>query len=133
MRKLNCLIIHCSDSDVPAHDNIETIREWHLARGFKDVGYHHFVDKSGRVHPGRSEDIAGAHCEGHNAKSIGICLSGRHDFTEEQFEALEKLCLGLCRKYGLEKSDIVAHHSFNPNKTCPNFDVLEKTSKWGWH
>lgn len=133
VRRINLIILHCSDSDIPAHDNIETIRQWHLERGFNDVGYHYFIDKSGNVHPGRNEADIGAHTKGHNSSSLGICLSGRHEFTPEQFKALEKLCLELVRKYGLEKTDILPHNAFDKGKTCPNFDVHALISTWDWH
>lgn len=133
-RKIVCLIIHCSDSDQKAHDNPGVINEWHIQRGFKGIGYHFFVDKSGRVHPGRDESTIGAHTKGHNAQSIGICLSGRHEFTQEQFTALGKLCLELTRKYGLDKKDILGHCELDQTgKTCPNFDVHALVSSWDWH
>lgn len=133
-RRIHCLIIHCSDSDIPAHDNIETIRKWHVEeRGFTDVGYNYFVDKRGNVSPGRTEETVGAHCRGHNSGSIGICLSGRHDFTGDQFRALEALCRDICKRYDLEKTQILAHADLDKNKTCPNFDVHALVSSWLWH
>jgi N-acetylmuramoyl-L-alanine amidase len=134
MRKINLIVIHCSDSDIPSHDNIETIRKWHVQeRGWSDVGYHHFIRKNGDICRGRSEATPGAHVSGHNSRSIGVCLSGRKSFTDDQFRALEKLCKELCKKYGLEKSDILGHRDLQSGKTCPNFDVHAMISKWEWH
>lgn len=125
--------MHCSDSDILAHDNIETIREWHHERGFSDVGYHYFINKTGAVLSGRTEDTIGAHVRGHNSGSIGICLSGRHEFTREQFIALEALVKDVCKRHDLGKQDILAHHDLDAGKTCPNFDVHEVVSGWAWH
>ena len=134
MRAVNLIIIHCSDSDIPAHDNIETIRKWHVDENkWSDIGYHFFIDKRGGVHPGRPEDVAGSHTKGHNSRSIGICLSGKKRFTPEQFKSLELLCLKLTQKYNLDKKDILGHRDLNPGKTCPNFDIHTLISKWGWH
>jgi N-acetylmuramoyl-L-alanine amidase len=158
MRKIFKVLIHCSDSDVKSHDNIETIKDWHTlpkmpsditqrikdgklpkseaykyGNGWKDIGYHYFIDKTGGVFPGRSEDIAGAHVRGHNSGSIGICLSGRREFTDEQFRALELLCLDITQRYDLEKKDILAHNDLDANKTCPNFDLHKLISSWKWH
>jgi N-acetylmuramoyl-L-alanine amidase len=143
MRAINLIVCHCSDSDEKSHDNIETIRQWHTARGFTgpdgvegthdDVGYHFFIDKAGTVHPGRDESAVGAHAKGFNARSLGICLSGRREFTEEQFKALEKLCFELSQKYGLSKADIVGHGELDAFKTCPNFDVQKLIAGWPWH
>jgi len=134
MRKINRVIIHCSDSDVPAHDNIETIRKWHVKeRNFSDIGYHYFISKDGVVHSGRSENSVGAHVKGHNSGSIGICLSGKRRFTSDQFRSLETLLADICARHALEKQDILAHHDMDVNKTCPNFDVHAIVSKYLWH
>lgn len=157
-RKVNLIVVHCSDSDIAAHDNIETIRKWHTlpmipdaikqriadgklpkseaykyGNGWSDIGYHYFIDKAGTVCSGRSEDTQGAHVSGHNSGSIGICLSGREFFTDAQFRSLEILLIDLCGKYDLEKKDILAHRDLQPGKTCPNFDLHKLISSWDWH
>lgn len=132
-RKIHWVIVHCSDSDIPAHDNVETIREWHHERGFSDIGYHYFIDKSGAVYPGRSEDAIGAHVKGHNSGSLGICLSGRREFTADQFGALELLCLDITQRHELDKKDILGHCDLDGGKTCPNFDLHKLVSSWEWH
>lgn len=132
-RKIDILVLHCSDSDYKKHDDVETLREWHLQRGFSDIGYHYIITKDGVVHPGRAEEVVGAHVKGHNANSIGICLTGRHEFTAKQFLSLENLCKSLCEKYELQKSDILAHCQFDSRKTCPNFPYTEIIAAWGWH
>ncbi len=127
-REVNLVVIHCSDSDNPAHDNIETIKKWHVEeRGFSDVGYHYFINQSGDVFPGRSEDTVGAHVAGFNSGSIGICLSGRQSFTGAQFRALKELVADICAGYGLDpKTQVKGHRDLNPGKTCPNFEIQEK-------
>ena len=125
-RKINLIIIHCSASDNPNHDNIEEIRSWHVnQRGWRDVGYHYFIRKNGRVERGRGEDEIGAHCKGYNRNSLGICLSGRSKFTEQQFLSAAKLVKELLEKYGLEYKDVLPHNNFTDRKTCPNFEVEE--------
>lgn len=47
------LFLHCSASDRPEHDDVGVMREWHLARGWDDVGYHLFVTKDGLVQSSR--------------------------------------------------------------------------------
>lgn len=132
-RNINLIILHCSDSDNFSHDNIETIRKWHTDRGFTghdgipntndDIGYHYFIDKLGRVFKGREEENIGAHCEGFNKESIGICLSGRFVFTEQQFISCAKLCDQLIEKYNLDLTDILEHRELDKHgKTCPNFN-----------
>ena len=134
MRPINWIILHCSDSDVSAHDKIETIRQWHMGeRNFSDVGYHFFIQKNGVTVKGGDEVKVGAHVMGHNKDSIGICLSGKHDFTAAQFKSLEILLIELCGKYELEKMDILGHSDLDGKKTCPNFDVTKWLSSLNWH
>jgi N-acetylmuramoyl-L-alanine amidase len=109
---------------------VETINAWHIERGFSGIGYHYVILKDGSVCPGRPEDVAGAHCRGHNTGSIGICLTGRKLFTREQFLTLEKLVKELCQKYKLEMSQVLAHSDLDSGKTCPNFNVKELVSSW---
>ena len=119
MRYVDKIIIHCSDSDIESHDNIETIREWHLARGFSDCGYHFYIRKNGVIELGRPIEKAGAHCKGYNRASIGICLGGRHEFTEEQFTACRRI-INMIIQFN-PKMEIFGHCNFS-TKTCPNFD-----------
>jgi len=115
------MIIHCSDSDVPEHDNIEAIRRWHVdERGWKDVGYHFFIRKDGSIEKGRDVRIAGAHCKGHNHDSVGICLSGKKEFTLDQYIALGALMQIIHIEYG--PMDVYPHNHYDSGKTCPNFD-----------
>lgn len=132
-RKINFIVIHCSDSDHGHHDNIETINQWHLARGFNKIGYHYFIDKTGNVFKGRNEEDVGAHVKGFNSNSIGICLSGKNIFTPEQFHSLEILLIDLCGRFDLEKKDILSHCDLDKKKTCPNFDLKKLVSSWEWH
>lgn len=124
-RIIDKIIIHCSDSDNPAHDNIETIRNWHIARLFDDIGYHFFIDKKGKVKNGRTITKVGAHCAGQNMSSIGICLSGKYKFKDVQFKSAYLLIKDLMNIYQIKKSKIYPHNHFTAHKTCPNFS-LEK-------
>ena len=121
MRQINEIIIHCSDSDVQAHDDIRIIRKWHVEeRGWRDVGYHYFIRKDGVIQRGRALDQIGAHCGGHNRASVGICLSGRSEFTDVQFCSLHELLKDLYNEFG--KIRTVGHYAYS-EKTCPNFNV----------
>lgn len=118
-RAVDKVFIHCSASDNPKHDNVETIKAWHLARGFNDVGYHFYINKVGAVLKGRSVEKIPAAQEGHNKGSIAICLGGLNHFSQEQFFALKKLCAEI--KAALPSITFHGHCEVS-NKTCPNFD-----------
>ena len=81
------------------------------------------IQRDGGIHVGRPIHEAGAHTRGQNTNSIGICLTGNEDFTVSQFESLGKLCKNLRYLFNLKRGDIYPHNAFNPNKTCPNFNI----------
>jgi len=139
MRKINKIIIHCSASDF---GNAQRIREWHLENGWSDIGYHYVINngkvfkddkinqrvQDGFIEKGRDDSIVGAHTQGQNSNSIGICLIGNKDFTKEQFNSLDTLLDSLLKAYNLTKNDVYGHYNFS-SKTCPNFDVQEFMKK----
>lgn len=124
-RKIDLIVLHCSASDNPDHDNIATMRRWHKRRGWRDVGYHYFIRKDGKLEKGRAEYMVGAHVSGHNSNSIGICLHGNDvdKFTEEQFNQAAKLLRKLLKKYKLGLEHIKPHNYFTDRKTCPNYEI----------
>ncbi len=120
-RKVHHVFIHCSASDRPEHDNIETIRQWHLARGFSDVGYHYFIRKDGTLEKGRPLEKTPAAQKGHNRHTIAICLHGLkiEKFTDAQKETLLKLCKTIDAAY----DNISFHgHCEVSAKACPVID-----------
>ena len=125
-RKISKIFVHCSDSDIASHDNIETIRKWHVEENkWSDIGYHYFISKSGIIHNARPTNKIPSAQKGHNAGSIAICLSGRNNFTEKQFKSLYVVCLNISREYGY-KIKIFGHKDTDSKKSCPNFEVKEK-------
>ena len=126
MRNINCIIVHCSDSDYNKHDNIETIRKWHVEENhWSDIGYHYVITKDGAVHPGRNIQREGAHTKGFNENSIGICVTGKRKFSPEQFASLKELCEDLMEQYGLERYDVLHHRDFDQKRSCPNFNLTD--------
>lgn len=145
MRKINKIVVHCSDSDNPKHDNVETIRQWHTERGFigpdgisgtqDDIGYHWVITQDGTLHPGRPEDKIGAHVKGHNKDSIGICLTGSHKTVASpaQRKTLDIFLKNTCTKYNLKKLDVLAHRDLDKYKECPIFDLHGFLAGLSWH
>lgn len=132
MRKINEIIIHCSATPEGRDVSVDMIRTWHKERGFNDIGYHYIIDIAGNVHKGRSEDVIGAHCTGHNQNSIGICYIGgmNKDMTEAkdtrtaaQKATLVKLVKELMTRY---PGATVHGHNEYATKACPSFNV----KKW---
>lgn len=130
MRKITEIIVHCSDTPAGRDDRAADIRHWHVdGNGWLDIGYHYVVCLDGSVEAGRDTSIAGAHCTGHNAQSIGVCYVGGRDAntgkpadtrTEEQKRSLVLLLRYLRTKYPDAK--IYGHRDF-ARKACPCFDA----------
>ena len=133
-RNIKELIVHCSATPEGKNYSVDTIRQWHLQRGFSDIGYHYVIYRDGSIHIGRDESIIGAHCTGHNTNSIGICYIGgcasdgktpKDTRTTEQKQSLVKLLKELKTKY--PQASIHSHKDFT-NKACPSFDATKEYS-----
>lgn len=129
MREVKRIILHCSASDIPMQD-AALIDRWHKARGFNKIGYHYFIRHDGTIEKGRGLEEVGAHAEGYNKDSIGICLAGLTLFKPEQFKALTKVLNELKLLY--PKATIHGHREFNQNKTCPVFDYSQFKKDYEW-
>ena len=133
-RRIDKIIVHCSATPEGKDYSVDTIRKWHLQRGFSDIGYHYIIYRDGSIHTGRDESVIGAHCKGHNSNSIGVCYIGgvaadgktpKDTRTSEQKQSLLKLLKELKVKY--PKASIHGHRDF-ANKACPSFDATKEYS-----
>ena len=133
-RNIRELIVHCSATPEGKDYSVDTIRQWHLQRGFSDIGYHYVIYRDGSIHIGRDESIIGAHCTGHNTNSIGVCYIGgcasdgktpKDTRTTEQKQSLVKLLKELKTKY--PQASIHGHRDFS-SKDCPSFDATKEYS-----
>ena len=108
------MFIHTAAFDGEA--DVDTIRRWHMDKGWVDIGYHYVVRRNGAVEVGRPLEAVGAHVYGVNSISVGICCEGHGDHephTAEQREALLGLCATLLRKYRLTPDDVYGHREIN--------------------
>ena len=132
MRNLDKIILHCSATREGQHITVDTIRQWHLKRGWSDIGYHYVIYIDGSVHEGRPIEKIGAHTKGQNTGSIGICYVGgvekdgktpKDTLNELQETAMVNLIKALREQYG----DMTLHgHNEYAAKACPSFKVYEK-------
>jgi N-acetylmuramoyl-L-alanine amidase len=129
-QQVRFLVVHCSASPPSVRCDVTVIDRWHRERGFRKIGYHFVICRDGVVQSGRALDEVGAHVEGFNACSIGICLVGgvdeknqpQNNFTPEQFTALHALLIRLFYKF--HDAEVQGHRDFpNVAKACPSFDV----------
>lgn len=131
------IVVHCADTGPNQDVGAAEIRKWHVEeRGWIDIGYHKVIKRDGTVEDGRPLWAMGAHVEGWNHCTVGVCLVGGNDghqgheqnnFTPEQMESLEKVIRAIKLLY--PKTVVVGHRDFpNVPKYCPSFDA----SSW-WH
>jgi N-acetylmuramoyl-L-alanine amidase len=140
------IVVHCSATRPSQNITAQTVREWHVAKGWSDIGYHFFIRRDGTIEPGRHPDEVGAHVAGHNTDSVAICLAGGLDesggsfanrpdlFTQDQWKSAELLVSTLRKMY--PQASVCGHRDLSPDlnhdgkiqphewlKTCPGFDA----------
>lgn len=128
------LVIHCSATKPSMDLTAATVRKWHMQQGWADIGYHWFIRRDGTVEKGRKETEVGAHVQGWNTRSLGICLAGgvsekdgttpEMNYTAEQWLALETLCTEVLRRHPTIRS-VIGHRDTGAKKACPSFDAKE--------
>lgn len=128
MRAIDEIIVHCTATPKGRDVSVEDITRWHRERGFTTIGYHYVVLLDGTIERGRPEEQVGAHCKGHNSRSIGVAYVGGCDKamrpkdtrTVRQRASLRHLLKELKAKY--PTASIHGHNEF-ADKACPSFNV----------
>lgn len=132
-RTINRIIVHCTATPEGRVETVETIRRMHKAKGWADIGYHYLIGLNGERWNGRNVNLVGAHCEGYNTNSIGVCYVGGCDKnmkakdtrTDKQKAALIALLKDLRKLY--PKAKIVSHRDLDrKGKACPSFDATNE-------
>lgn len=134
MRQVDWVVVHTAGAyDLKNHkvvyQSIETIRDYHIRHnGWRDIGYHWVIEEDGTCMPGRPEDDIGAHAEGFNDHSIGICVTGDGDyaaFLPSQLATLIRKCAQICGERRLPGIRVIGHRETGQYggppvyKTCP--------------
>ena len=134
LRRVTKIIVHYSATRVSRRVTVEKIRNEHLDRGCRDIGYHWVVDRDGVVWEGRPESLQGAHCgREYNRESIGVCWLGGLDgngspvgnITKAQKRSMGELLRQLHRRY---PDALLYGHNDLMDTQCPMVDVREM---WG--
>lgn len=126
------LVVHCSATPASMDIGAKWIdREHRLNRKFLQIGYHWVIKRDGTLEAGRPESIPGAHAEGHNTGSLGICLVGgvkadgktpEANFTDAQYATLYQVLQDKLKAW--PGAEVLGHRDFpNVAKACPCFDV----------
>lgn len=166
-RKINKIIIHCAATPnlkpikASAIDAMHVVRKFRRSRdaisrfnsGMTAIGYHYVIETDGNIAFGRDLEEVGAHVQGSNSDSIGVCLIGTDQFTEAQWASLKQLLITMASKlygkptsniknalaiFSMMRIEIQGHRDCSPDlnvdgqitrnewlKICPGFSVSE--------
>jgi N-acetylmuramoyl-L-alanine amidase len=151
-REITDIVVHCSATKPGQKVDVDVIDGWHKLRGFSHqkesgryCGYHFVVREDGSIQTGRFLNETGAHVQGANSHSIGVCYAGGLDRegkasdsrTADQKEALIFLLTSLVVLY--PKAKIKGHRDYSPDlngsgviepweymKQCPCFCAMDE-------
>ena len=132
MRAIHTIVVHCSATPKSHNIGAKEIREWHLAKGWSDNGYHYVIRRNGKRELGRPITKIGAGVKGHNRGAIHICIVGGvnaddrmkavFNFTRKTMTGLDILLRHLTHIY--KGAKVKGHRDFpGVKKACPCFDV----------
>jgi hypothetical protein len=127
-RKVNLLVLHCTDTRPNQDFTLSKLIACHRARGFGTYpGYHLYVRRDGTLYYCRPVEIPGCHVRGYNRYSVAVCYEGGHSSspeykyednrTAEQLTVLHEIFTLLHECY--PDARIVGHNELNPHKACP--------------
>lgn len=131
------IVLHCSATPASHDVDAKEIDRWHRQKGWLMIGYHFVIKRDGTVQKGRDLNVAGAHVEGMNHCSIGICLVGgmnasntkpENNFEPVQWTALKALLTEMTTLF--PQAQIIGHYELQPAKACPSFNVPAFLSAW---
>jgi len=114
--KTSYIVLHHAEA---AQASVEDIHRWHLANGWSGCGYNYYVRKNGSIYRGRPREAIGAHCQGYNSISVGICAEGDYEnesMPPEQWQAILELVEELKQIY--PGARVVGHRELNAT-ACP--------------
>jgi N-acetyl-anhydromuramyl-L-alanine amidase AmpD len=137
------LVVHVSATRPSQDYGAVEIDRMHRAKGWAGIGYHFVIRRNGKVETGRAVNQVGAHVEGWNSISLGICMIGgiseagqpEDNATQAQKLALQQLLRMLAERY--PHARILGHRDLSPDKdhdgviephehikACPCFDAI---------
>lgn len=106
---------------------------WHRKNGWKGIGYHFVIRRNGLIEVGEALNHVGAHVQGFNSVSVGVCMVGgvsesgksENNYTAAQWESAALLHNLLSRIYPQAKH--TGHRDMSPDK---NGDGVIKPGEW---
>lgn len=97
------------------------VDEWHKSNGWVGIGYHFFVRKDGSIYEGRPLWALGAHVQGKNNISVGICAEGDYHNKDKVMPQVQKSAIKQLIAYlkGLYPNAEIVGHGEIGESNCP--------------
>ena len=115
--KTNYVVLHHAAAKACSPYQVDS---WHKANGWSGIGYHYFVRKDGTIYRGRPEWATGAHAQGKNHESIGICAEGNYDeeyvMPDAQKDSIQELLRDIKLRY--PNTTVKGHRNIGAT-SCP--------------
>lgn len=109
--------------------DVESIHYGHINNGWVGIGYHFYVRKNGKVYRGRPIEKIGAHTEGYNGVSVGVCFEGNYEketMPDVQIKSGKELVGHLKQLY---PDAVVCYHKDFAATACPGKNFPNKIKK----
>lgn len=99
----------------------QQVDEWHKNNGWSGIGYHFFVRKDGSIYEGRPLWALGAHVQGKNNISVGICAEGDYHNKDKVMPDAQKTAIKQLIAYlrGLYPNAEIVGHGEIGESNCP--------------
>jgi len=130
MRPLIRVILHSTATPEGRDVTVDEIRQWHIDRGWADIGYHFVIYRNGQIKLGRPISEQGAHTLGHNEDSIGVVYvggtgqSGNAKDTRTTAQKISTRLLLVYFRLRYQINEVLGHKQCTYTE-CPSFDVDE--------
>lgn len=129
MRQITEIIVHSTATPKGMNATAKDIDKWHRLRGYNCIGYHFVILRNGTIERGRAVEMAGAHCKGNNAETIGVAYVGGLNENKQSADtrtgaqkiALNVLLADLLKQYPTIRK--ISGHRDYCNTACPSFDA----------
>lgn len=128
-RAVTKVYLHCSAWDGAAlgQELAATINSWHIANGWKGIGYHFVVDNEGNICTARSLEETPAAQLGKDQRgnhgTIAIMTNGLWNFREAALQSTFMLCKAIDEAYKAANKPVTFHgHCEIDPKPCPVYD-----------
>ena len=99
----------------------QDVHSWHRANGWTGIGYHFFVRKDGTIYCGRPINVVGAHVQGMNSCSVGICAEGDYHTKKRHATSTKEIyyrVMSISKKNYYPNAKIVGHREIG-DSNCP--------------